>query len=805
MITKPKILVVDDKQAIAANLAPFLERSGFVVAVAADGEEALRQVPSLSPDLIVLDTLMPRVGGREALRRLRQADDWTPVILLTQVGESTERAMALDEVADDYINKPFDPHELAARIRATLCRARPDQPPLAAAHRLACGDLSLDRCKRRVYVGSKELRLTPRAVALLEYVMTYPDEVLTRDRLLDAVWGWDCSAGGRTVDTHIAQLRRVLGDDPTQPRYIETVRGQGYRFVGDVRAYRIGTVPDQAVDWSVVSLIPSHSHTQRRHMMKGKMTRMTILALGLLVALAFSLTIAQGQAPEGSAAPQAEIGTAFTYQGRLTDASGPVTGTCDLTFDLYDEAGSGSPPTGGTLLGTDSKPGVEVSEGLFTVQLDFGGGVFDGSARWLQITVNCGSGATTLTPRQELTPAPYALTALALPGLWTQKTAGTPNLIGGYWGNSVKAGVEGATIGGGGRRYSTFLCPFVGGWHCSNDVTDNYGTVSGGAANQAGNDNTDVNDAIYATVGGGMRNSASGWAATVPGGGDNNAGGDFSFAAGSRAKALHRGTFVWADDTNADLASTAANQFLIRASGGVGIGTGSPNTILHINGTGVDNNGSTAVVRIVSGNGAQNLLLDGNEIDAIADGLFLNNNTNQKVILARGGGNVGIGTGSPSAKLDVAGRTQTNVLEITGGSDLAEPFEIAGAENVEPGLVVAIDPQHPGQLRIADQAYDRTVAGCVSGANGLNPGLIMQQEGSVADGASPVALSGRVYCWADAAYGAIQPGDLLTTSDTPGHMMRVTDYSKAQGAIIGKAMSALTEGQGLILVLVSLQ
>lgn len=246
MTTRPKILVVDDEHATAANLAPFLERSGFAVAVAADGEEALRQAPSLSPDLIVLDTLMPRVDGREALRRLRQAGDWTPVILLTQVGEPTERAMALDNVADDYLNKPFDPHELAARMRATLCRARPDQPPLASARRLACGDLILDRWKRRVYVGSKELRLTPKAFALLEYLMTYPDELLTRDRLLDGVWGCDCSAGGRTVDTHIARLRRVLGDGPTQPRYIETVQGQGYRFVGDVRSYREPTLPAHA-------------------------------------------------------------------------------------------------------------------------------------------------------------------------------------------------------------------------------------------------------------------------------------------------------------------------------------------------------------------------------------------------------------------------------------------------------------------------------------------------------------------------------------------------------------------------------
>jgi DNA-binding response OmpR family regulator len=236
MTAKPKILLVDDEQAITANLSPFLERSGFVVAVAADGEEGLAQVSGFSPDLIVLDILMPRLDGRETLRRLRQAGNWTPVILLTQVGESTERAMALEEGADDYLNKPFDPHELVARIRAVLRRARPGQPPLTSAQRLASGDLILNRQTRRAYIGSEELRLTPKAAALLEYLMTRPDELLTRDRLLDAVWGWDYPTGTRTVDTRIAELRRVLGDDPAQPRYIETVPGQGYRFVGDVAA-----------------------------------------------------------------------------------------------------------------------------------------------------------------------------------------------------------------------------------------------------------------------------------------------------------------------------------------------------------------------------------------------------------------------------------------------------------------------------------------------------------------------------------------------------------------------------------------
>jgi len=234
MIVKPKVLLVDDEQAITSNLALFLERAGFDLAVAADGAEALQQASSFGPDLVVLDVLMPKIDGREVLRRLRQVGDWTPVILLTQVGESTERAMALEEGAADYLNKPFDPHELVARIRAVLRRTRPGQPSLNSASRLVSGHLSLDRRTRRAHMGAEELRLTPKAMALLEYLITHPDELLTRDRLLDAVWGWDYPTGTRTVDTRIAELRRVLGDDPLEPLYIETVSGQGYRFVAPV-------------------------------------------------------------------------------------------------------------------------------------------------------------------------------------------------------------------------------------------------------------------------------------------------------------------------------------------------------------------------------------------------------------------------------------------------------------------------------------------------------------------------------------------------------------------------------------------
>jgi len=234
MVSQSKILLVDDEEAITSNLAPFLERAGLIVEVAGDGEEALRHAADFAPDLIVLDVLMPKLDGREVCRRLRDADNWTPIIMLTQVGSPTERAMSLEEGADDYLNKPFDPYELVARIRAVLRRARPGVPPLSAARRLACGSLVLDRPARRALLAERELPLTPKAVAVLDYLMTHPDEVISRERLLDAVWGWDYPTGTRAVDVRIAELRKALGDDAAKPRYIETIPGQGYRFIGTV-------------------------------------------------------------------------------------------------------------------------------------------------------------------------------------------------------------------------------------------------------------------------------------------------------------------------------------------------------------------------------------------------------------------------------------------------------------------------------------------------------------------------------------------------------------------------------------------
>ncbi|MBC8096681.1 MAG: hypothetical protein H7Y43_12800, partial [Akkermansiaceae bacterium] len=152
------------------------------------------------------------------------------------------------------------------------------------------------------------------------------------------------------------------------------------------------------------------------------------------------------------------------------------------------------------------------------------------------------------------------------------------------------------------------------------------------------------------------------------------------------------------------------------------------------------------------------------------------------------------------------GRITTQVLQITGGSDLSEGFEIQGGNvTVQAGMVVSIDPENPGKLTASSKAYDRNAAGVISGAGGINPGMIMGQAGSIADGKHPVALTGRVYCMVDASFGAIRPGDLITSSDTAGHGMKVTDHARAQGAIVGKAMTGLESGKGLVLVLVSLQ
>lgn len=179
---------------------------------------------------------------------------------------------------------------------------------------------------------------------------------------------------------------------------------------------------------------------------------------------------------------------------------------------------------------------------------------------------------------------------------------------------------------------------------------------------------------------------------------------------------------------------------------------------------------------------------------------------------ANGGGSLALykaGDMNPTVVLQADsagdGKITTQVLEITGGADVSEPFTVSGPDAAAPGMIVCIDAEHPGGLRLSTRAYDPAVAGVISGAGGVKPGLLMGQQGTTAHGRHPVALTGRVYCRVDADYGAIHPGDLITTSATPGHGMKVVDRSKAPGAVIGKAMTAVDRGKGLVLLLVSLQ
>jgi len=190
---------------------------------------------ALQPDLIVCDVIMPEMDGREFLRQLRTAKVTIPVIMLTQVGTTYEKILTLEEGADDYINKPFDPMELVARINAVLRRSRLYQPSLTNAWMIAAGDLIVNRQRREAYYQGELLRLTRRAFILLEYLVTHPDEILSRERLLEIVWGWENVVDTRAVDSRIVELRKALKDQTGEPRYIETIPQQGYRFIHPVK------------------------------------------------------------------------------------------------------------------------------------------------------------------------------------------------------------------------------------------------------------------------------------------------------------------------------------------------------------------------------------------------------------------------------------------------------------------------------------------------------------------------------------------------------------------------------------------
>jgi DNA-binding response OmpR family regulator len=224
------ILVVDDDRKIAALVRAYLEREGHRVTLAHDGREALERASAEWPALVVLDLMLPELDGLEVMRLLRQERD-VPVLMLTARGSLPERIRGLERGADDYLPKPFSPAELVVRVRAVLRRARPSAPsapvtpPLLRHH-----DLVIDTERHEVRRGDALLALSPLELRLLSTLVAADGRALTRDQLLDAVYGdADGDVLDRTIDVHVGRLRDKLGDDPERPRYVMTVRGVGYR------------------------------------------------------------------------------------------------------------------------------------------------------------------------------------------------------------------------------------------------------------------------------------------------------------------------------------------------------------------------------------------------------------------------------------------------------------------------------------------------------------------------------------------------------------------------------------------------
>ena len=222
---RPTILVVEDEDALATLLQYNLEKEGYSVLLAGDGEEAMVSVDEKLPDLIVLDWMLPKVSGIEVCRRLRQKPETrnVPIIMMTARGEETDRIRGLDTGADDYVVKPISMSELAARVRAVLRRLRPG----LAEDEVRIGDIVIDRVGHRVKRAGKEVHLGPTEFRLLDYLMRHPGRVLSREQLLDAVWGSDVYVEARTVDVHIGRLRKALNQD-LESDPIRTVRSAGY-------------------------------------------------------------------------------------------------------------------------------------------------------------------------------------------------------------------------------------------------------------------------------------------------------------------------------------------------------------------------------------------------------------------------------------------------------------------------------------------------------------------------------------------------------------------------------------------------
>ncbi len=224
---KKKILLVEDEKTLVRALTFNLEKEGFEVEVAYDGEEALRKVDQEAPDLIVLDLMLPKIDGYEVCRNVRKTSE-VPIIMLTARDEDIDKILGLELGADDYITKPFNARELLARIRAIFRRAA--QQAAQSKNVIQFGDLEVDLIKHRVKLKGREIPLTSREYALLSFLVSNAGRVYSRGQLLEHVWGYDYCGDARTVDVHIRHLREKLEENPADPRLILTVWGTGYKF-----------------------------------------------------------------------------------------------------------------------------------------------------------------------------------------------------------------------------------------------------------------------------------------------------------------------------------------------------------------------------------------------------------------------------------------------------------------------------------------------------------------------------------------------------------------------------------------------
>ncbi len=226
------ILIVEDEPSIASFVAMYLKRAGFAVRVADTGEGAIEQAAAEAPSLIVLDLMLPDLDGIDVCRRVRQRSD-VPILMLTARDDDIDKIIGLEVGADDYLTKPFNPGELVARVKSILRRANPERRELESAY-LEHGDLSIDAGRREVIVGDEEIQLAPKEFDLLWELLDHQGLVLNRDQLLERVWGYTFAGDTRTVDVHVRQLRRKLGD--ASP--IVTVWGVGYKVSAEPKVAR---------------------------------------------------------------------------------------------------------------------------------------------------------------------------------------------------------------------------------------------------------------------------------------------------------------------------------------------------------------------------------------------------------------------------------------------------------------------------------------------------------------------------------------------------------------------------------------